>query len=69
MEGVESEFLPPHFAKSSNGMELQYYWRQHQGSPEFSLEVTNGFVAMVSYSSGMKDGEGLELWMDFVLVW
>jgi hypothetical protein len=60
---------PPHFAKSSNGMELQYYWRQHQGCPEFSLEVANASVAMVSNSSGMEDGEGLGFWMNFVLVW
>lgn len=60
-------FGPPHFAKSSNGMELQYYWRQHQGCPEFSLEVTNAFVAMVSNSSGEEDGEGLEFWI--VLFW
>jgi hypothetical protein len=60
---------PPHFAKSSNGMGLQYYWRQNQGGPEFSLEVTNALVAMVSNSSGMEDGEGLEFWMNFVLVW
>jgi hypothetical protein len=69
MEGVECVFGPPHFAKSSNGMGLQFHWRQHQGSPEFSLEVTNAFVAMVSNSSGMEDGEGLEFWMDYVLVW
>jgi hypothetical protein len=60
---------PPHFAKSSSGMGLQYYWRQHQGCPEFSLEVTNASVAMVSNSSGVEDGEGLEFWIDFVLVW
>jgi hypothetical protein len=58
-------FEPPHFAKSSNWMELQYYWRQHQGCPEFSLEVTNAFVAMVSNSSGKEDGEGLEFWNGF----
>jgi hypothetical protein len=43
------------FAKSSNWMGPQYYWRQHQGCPEFSLEVTNALVAMVSNSSGMED--------------
>jgi hypothetical protein len=62
-------FVPPQFAKTSNGMELQFHLRQHQGCPEFSLEVTNGFVPMVSNSSGMEDGEGLEFWIDFVLVW
>jgi hypothetical protein len=51
---------PPHFTKSSNGMELQYYyWRQNQGCPEISLEVTSGFVAMVSNSSGMEDRIGI----------
>jgi hypothetical protein len=35
---------------------------------DFPLEVTNAFVAMVSNSSGMEDGEGLGFWMDFVLV-
>jgi hypothetical protein len=35
----------------------------------FPLEVTSGFVVMVSNSSGMEDGEGLEFWMDCVLVW
>jgi hypothetical protein len=35
----------------------------------FPPQVTNAFVAMVSNSSGMEDGEGLGFWMDFVLVW
>jgi hypothetical protein len=35
----------------------------------FPLEVTSGFVVMLSISSGVEDGEGLEFWMDFVLVW
>jgi hypothetical protein len=62
-------FGPPHFAKSSNGMGLQYYWRQNQGCPVFSLEVTNAFVAMVSNSSGVEDGEGLEFWIDLFWFW
>jgi hypothetical protein len=60
---VECEFVPPHFAKSSNGMEIQYYWRQHQQCPEFSPRGYQCIGCLVSNSSGMEDGEGLGFWM------
>jgi hypothetical protein len=35
-------------------MELQYYWRQHQGCPEFSLEVTNALLLWCPILAGWK---------------
>jgi hypothetical protein len=55
--------LPSTIAKNSNGIGLQYYWRQDQGYPGSSLAVTTARVALDFKSSGLEDGVGLGLWM------
>jgi hypothetical protein len=65
--------LPSTIAKSSNGMGLQYYWRQGQGYPGSSLAVTTGsaWVALDFNASchGRWSGVGtLELGFSFGLV-